>query len=466
LRGGRSKGFAIALLSALAVAACAPVPTEPETPNFLILSIDTMRRDSLRAFDPSAPELPALDALARRSARFQDAVSTASWTLPAHASLLTGLLPGRHGATRPDRGLSKGAFSVAGALGEAGYRTVALVGSGYLAPKYGLGRGFDQYFAGPERAGAAAGPTGPEAPWRDVFVRAGAFLRSRTPSSGPFFLLAHTYGLHDYFQVKPATVAALGIEPPALDRARALDCMVAKQACSPAEWALLEALYDQELRFMDRAVGELLDVLEATGLADSTWVFVLSDHGEGFDSPRLRLAHGGRLHEDVIRIPVVVAGPGVEPGDRATPFSLVDVAPTLLELAGAPVPAGLDGVSMAAVLRGEAEAPLARTRVAQEHAYVFDAQGRREEGAADDSALGVAVLRDGRWYITAPDGESLYDMGNDESQSLDLAPTAPADLQALRETARRHRAVRRGARAVAPPDAALRRQLESLGYAR
>jgi len=438
----------------------------PAQPSFVLLSIDTLRRDHLRPFDSQAPELPVLEHLASRGARFQDAISTASWTLPAHASLLTGLLPSRHGATRPDRALARGVFHLAHALDDAGYRTVALVGSGYLAPTYGLGRGFHLYSAGPERRGPASRNVAGD-PWEEVFVRAEAFLKSRRPGGQPFLLLAQTYRLHDYFHVKDETVAALDLEPPELEREEALACMVGERDCTPESSALLETLYAQELRFVDRAVGELLGVLEATGLADSTYVFLLSDHGEGFDPARRRLSHGGRLHEDVIRIPFVVAGPGVAPGDRHVPASLVDVAPTVLELAGIEVPPGLDGVSLAPVLRDpEAGLGPGRTRVAQQHGFVFEEDGRRRAEVGDESALGVAVLRDDLWYIAGPDGEALYDMARDPEQRRDRSDAAPPALAGLRRDAEAHRALDTRPRVVRPAGPALRRQLEALGYVR
>ena len=161
-----------------------------------------------------------------------------------------------------------------------------------------------------------------------------------------------------------------------------------------------------------------------------------------------------------------VSGPGIVPGERTSPFSLVDVTPTVLELAGLAAPQGLDGVSMAGVLLGGGEPPAGRTRVAQEHAFYWDEQGRHETSHSDDSALGVAVLRDGHWYIADSAGESLYDMRNDAPQSHDLSANAPETLEALRAEAAGHRVPGVGRRQPAPPDAALQRQLEALGYGR
>jgi arylsulfatase A-like enzyme len=127
----------LAAMGALLVSAC-----RSDRPDILLVSIDTLRRDALRAFSPQAPPRPHLDALADRSVRMTSAVSTASWTLPAHASMLTGLLPHRHGAISPRHRLAAGAITLAELLGRAGYETVAFTDAGYVSAQFGLARGF------------------------------------------------------------------------------------------------------------------------------------------------------------------------------------------------------------------------------------------------------------------------------------------------------------------------------------
>jgi arylsulfatase A-like enzyme len=143
---------------------------------------------------------------------------------------------------------------------------------------------------------------------------------------------------------------------------------------------------------------------------------------------------------------------------------LVDVTPTILELAGLEPPGGLDGVSMAGVLLGRGDTPVERTRVAQEHAFSWGDRGRREEGPSDDTALGVAVLRGGQWYIGERGGEWLYDMRSDAEQRHDRSAGAPETLEALRAEAERHRGPAVGRPLLALPAPHRQRQLEALGY--
>src|SRR5438093_12445132 len=120
--------------------------TRATPPNVVIVSVDTLNRDALRAFAPAAPELPGFDALARASVRFSEALATASWTLPSHASLLTGLYPDRHGATDRRLRLGEGVPTLAKELKRAGYETVAFTGGGYLDLPNGLAKSFAQYY--------------------------------------------------------------------------------------------------------------------------------------------------------------------------------------------------------------------------------------------------------------------------------------------------------------------------------
>jgi arylsulfatase A-like enzyme len=122
----------------------------------VLISIDTLSRSALSSFDSSATARPALDALARESVRFTRAYSTAAWTLPAHASLLTGLYPDRHGATTFDVGIEPSAPTLAERLRAAGYETVAFTNGGLVSDWFGLGRGFERYDERVEPGAASA----------------------------------------------------------------------------------------------------------------------------------------------------------------------------------------------------------------------------------------------------------------------------------------------------------------------
>ncbi len=428
----------------------------PRPPNILLFSIDSLNRSALSAFDSSAEPLTALGALAGESIRFLDAHSTASWTLPAHASLLTGLYPDRHGATDDSVCLAEDVETLAGALARHGYRTAASTGGGFLDEKYGLSRGFAAY-----RSWSGAKKTDVQ-PLSSVLEDARAFLASRSEDAAPFFLFLHTYGVHDYYRLSPRAVERLhGQEFP--QRRVLAGCVLGEDEGPPGVWDQLRTLYRVELQAMDGLVGELVSELRARGLLDHTVIAVVSDHGEGFEPDRQRIHHGGRLHEDVIRIPFFLRVPGLGGRDEPAPVSLVDIMPTLIELAGLEPSLGLDGTSLVPLLRGE-RPEAERALFAMEHCYSWTEDGRLEAEAVNELPLSMAVIRGGTWYIRGEDGEEAFDMRADPRQVTDRLQEleTAAGLRLLESQRRRPRQ----ASPLRESDEELDAALEHLGYGR
>ena len=333
-----------------------------------------------------------------------------------------------------------------------------------MAAEFGFADGFVWY---DDQAAAGAGALLPALP-RDgrpnevkgaaLFDRAITFIDTLGGNPKPLFLFAHTYSVHDYYDVHPWAADAVPDEdrPPR----HYLACLNGWRVCRPSEWAELQALYRAELRHLDRGLERLLAALERAGRAQRTLLVFLSDHGEGFDVARGRVHHGGRLHEDQLRVPLMIRGPGIRPGEVEEAISLVDLMPTLLDRLGLAVPAGLDGRSLAPLLRGEPGGP-PRPMYAMEH-YIFWEDGQRvlpKEVRRTPLALAVIDGRD--WYIRNKDGEELYDMADDPRQRRNLTP-ASARLAALRRLA----SSRRYQPPIAdrPVDSEIDEQLRSLGY--
>jgi arylsulfatase A-like enzyme len=440
----------IAALLAFA-AGCA---REAAPPNIVVISIDTLSRSALRALDPAAAPLPHLDAFAAESVRFADALSTASWTLPAHASLMTGLFPHRHGATDPRVLLSPDVPTLAETLRGAGYETIAVTGGAFVGADYGLERGFDEYHAWLAADGSFTKAA------ENPFGRAIAKMRARKTPERPLFLFAHTFSVHDYFDLHPWAVERLA-EPPARQAAEYRRCVVGTVACSDADWRTLRALYAAEVQHVDAAFGALLGALGAAGLLDDAIVVVTSDHGEGFEPGRQRIHHGGRLQADVVRVPLLIHAPGAAPRTLDARVSLVDLFPTLLEAAGVPVPPDIDGVSLLPALRG-GPLPPDRVLVAEEHAFQWWSGVRIQTREVQPTPLARAVVRGDHWYIDHRDSGVAYDMRSDPQQERPLPEGDPilAVLRALADD-------RIGARLATPshdPDADLQEQLRALGY--
>jgi arylsulfatase A-like enzyme len=445
-------------------------PSREHDTQVVLISIDTLNRSSLAAFDSAASNLPNLDRFAENSSRFLNAYSTSSWTLPAHASLVTGLYPDRHGATHRELRISSEIDTLADSLAAGGFETVAFTDGGFVAPNFGFARGFEYYdgwSAEGSRLSQLELPRGGKPhrdPGRTLFDRAISFISQHRVSDPPFFLFLQTYAVHNYYRRHPWAIrASRGM----LDRSQIrepseyLKCLRGRSHC-PDDWPVLSQLYRGELVNLDAGFGRLMAALDDAGLTASTLVVFLSDHGEGFDFARRRLHHGGRLHEDVIRIPIMMRGPTVAARRISDAISLVDVMPTVLDLVGLPVPPNLDGVSMAASVRGE-EARGDPQRYAMEFSQWWDEVGLQSTEEIRASPLQLAVVKPDLWYIRdSGSREEIYDMREDPRQSKNLGGDSESSAQP------RALAIRRWERR--PPQEKLiaddesRDQLRALGY--
>ncbi len=314
--------------------------SENDIQNVIVLSVDTLTTDFLRPYTPAAEALPHFDKFAEDAVLFRDAFTSATWTLPAHASLLTGLYPDRHGVVRPGKRLGEAQATLASLLREKGFETVAFTGGGFLSGSFGFSKDFDRY------DGWTAAPR-----WRpqlrlheagsddgQLFDRAIAYLNDVSREKRRFFLFLHTYFVHDYYKIE--------------ENEELKECVLGQKPCGQEIWNDLRSRYRDRLVGFDKAFGRLLATIEKTGLRGSTLVILLSDHGEGFDPERGRIHHGGRLHGDVVRIPLLVGGAQLSPRIVDDTVSIVDVAPTLQELLSPETSGDYDGVSFVADLLG------------------------------------------------------------------------------------------------------------------
>lgn len=365
------------------VAAAGP-PTAPSSrPNFVLVSIDALRADHLGAWGYARPTSPHLDALAARGVRF----SWAMTSCPATRCAMPALMTGRYASTIDPRQPPQ---TVASALRAAGWRTAAITCCDRFFESVEL-EGFDEVDPAAHASRLARrGQSNSEL----VVAAAERWLERR--ESAPFFLWLHLYDPHHPYW---APEGPLQFGEREVDR------------------------YDAELRYTDARVGELWHTLERLGLADSTILAVTSDHGEEFGEHGLRF-HSRSLYHQAVRIPLVWQVPralgGGEPRVIDTPVSLVDIAPTLLELAGVARPPGQNGQSLAAALRG-GEAP-ARPVLVE---LLPDRQIQRNAIALVWDAWKVIWDRE-------VDAWSLYSL-QDQADVHNLARTQPARLVELQQ---------------------------------
>ncbi len=344
--------------------------------NIILISIDSLRHDHLGCYGYGRDTSPVLDRLAREGALFETAVSSTSWTLPAHAALFTGLPDRVHGSTDDLSWLDGSRQTLAEALKGAGYRTVGFFSGPYLNEAFGFAQGFESYhdctsYSEASIALIKAGTLTTEAGQisLDLMHRSHedvtnpTLLREVTRwlgarPAGPFFLFIHMWDVH-YDYVPPAPYASMfdpGYQGP-VDGRNVLSAYKKPEGWSAGDVEHLKALYDGEIRWTDETVGKILGEVERHGLKDSSVIAVTADHGEAFYEHGL-LGHRWTLHEEEIRIPLLIRYPGAVPaGTRVRhPASIIDIAPTLLDLVGAPPFSGAMGRSLLPLLRGTASA--------------------------------------------------------------------------------------------------------------
>jgi arylsulfatase A-like enzyme len=328
---------AVALLLAhalLLATACGTREKRPGPPNVLLISIDTLRRDHLGCYGYGPKTTPNIDRLARRGVVFDGAVSGSSWTLPAHASMLTGVYPALHALQDDGVSLPAGIGTLAEALGKRGYNTLGVVAHVYVSGLFGLDRGFRRFDDADARAGR-------EAPTATAIVDRALRLLEEDRAE-PFFAFLHFFDPHwDY--APPAPYREKFADPsyrgPMDGTVKSLLPYLQGKPMPEPDLRRTIALYDGEIAYVDAEIGRLLGAMRKMGILENTLVVVTADHGEEFREHGL-LGHGHSLYEELLRVPLVFSGPGAPRGERRPErVSLVDIAPTLLAVAGAePLP--------------------------------------------------------------------------------------------------------------------------------
>jgi len=418
------------------------VPSPSPQPNIVLVVVDALRADHLSCYGYGRATSPRLDSLARRGVVFEEAASQGTWTLPSVTSLLTSTYRLVRRPWRPDErtqpqihSSSFPAFpphgSLQSQLRDAGYETAACVGGGFLDPALGFDSGFDWYWSPkhtpmlPNQLSVAEDKLGSE-------------------SSSPFFLLLHTFEVHNYFQGWAHDISLFdrGYLGPLTDPRLLMDADLNKSPSelSAADLQYLVDLYDGEIHHTDRYLGLFFDWLLAHPWGRNTVIAVTADHGEGLGDHDT-ITHGGSPYHSVVHVPLILFSRDGRWGARRVrePVALTDLMPTLLDLAGAPSPADLAGRSLLPLMESEK----------QQVRPVFS----ESRGAA-------LMARDERsWYLTyrGERPEELYDVVADPEQAHNIAGSSPAELSRMRrvmagfamQAARGYRLVVAGSRTAA-----------------
>jgi arylsulfatase A-like enzyme len=509
-RSLRDRAPLAALLLAALPLSCSP-SGDPEPgprraagrPNVLLLSLDTLRADHLSSYGYERATSPRIDALAEGGVRFEDCVSTSSWTLPAHLSMLTGLEVSAHGVCddrlwdRTGEAVPLRGTFVSEVLQQAGWRTAGFHTWKYVDARFGFGPGFEVYerighsvyshpvhasrlramrSAGDEagiRAWAEAEPElfDPHRPTAgDAVDRALSWLEDwrEAPDDRPFFIFLHLFDIHDDYVPPPPfdTLFDPDYDGPIDGRRVASPNGPVHPGMAPRDLEHLVALYDGEIAWVDSQVGRVLDWLDGAGLTEDTLVLLTSDHGEEF------FEHGGKLHRrtlerESIHVPLIVRYPGVVPAGRvaSAPASIADIPSTVYALLDLPAPQGLSGVDLSAAWRRDEELP-ERDLVSE---LVLFEPGR-------PPTWRVGLHRSGEQLTLEHEGAGLrarsHDLRRDPS-GAGPGSRLQADAPSVRgrlEAARTHLAACRAAslprgERAAPLDDVERTELSMMGYA-
>ncbi len=412
--------LAAALMTSVLAVAAAAAPSAPS--GVVIIVVDALRADAV-----DGGSMPRLKAFSAGAAAFERAYSAANWTLPAVASLMTGLDVPSHGAMRlpesadwegqvqrrdyrpaPGGRLGPGPVTLAELLVRRGWRAEAYTSGAFCLREFGLGRGFQAH--------------------KDHYARSdelSADVRAALAVSPdkPFFLYAHLLDAHaPYGESVEGSTAALRV----LRRVR---------DASPEAAERVRALYADAAAKADGAVGDLLDAVLSSPRGRDALIIVTADHGESLGE-RGSYTHGFSPYAPELRIPLIIRLPGAPPAVIRHPAETVDVLPTVLEALGTSAPAGLPGRSLLPLLRGK--------RGADKGLLAVTADLPRPDAAA--------VWRTERWTLVRR-GESaeLYDAAADPEETTDVAAREPGTVRRLRAALERRLAAARRRAGSSPP---------------
>jgi len=394
----------------------------PSDLNLLLITLDTTRADALGCYGGTEARTPNLDRLAAEGVRFERCTACTPLTAPSHTTIMTGTWPMTHNVRANGSGkLSDSAITVAELLHSQDFGTRAVIASFVLKRMFGLAQGFDSY---DDRLTPVA-PNRPSLERSADRVAEAAIQDLHELADGRFFLWVHFYDAHHPY------VSSIGNDPDS------------RQA------------YMEEIELVDRQLGRVVSALSDLGIAESTAVVVVGDHGEGLGDHG-EFDHGFFLFETTQHVPLIIKVPGWTPesGSVAARVRTVDVAPTLLELAGLVPLEIMQGTSLVPML---AEPGSGVDRLAYSEAL-----------QARDAFLMAPLfgLHDGSWKLIDGPEPMLFDLSSDPEERRNLAAVERDRVDAMRRSLAEFSETDKPEDPVGEPSvtAATAEALDALGY--
>lgn len=386
--------------------------------NFIMVVVDCLRADHLSSYGYPKKTSPNIDALAGESAVFKQAIAQAPTTLLSFASIFTSRYVPAHGVDALNKALGESALTLAEILKIYDYKTAAFLGGPNLSPLFKLNQGFDTYYH----------LNYTSASFRTTLPAALDFAKKRSAGGEKFFILAHGNDLHTPyvfpesglfgkgFKVNKRLTSLSLIEAPLFPvYKRRLMLKATRETINLTDDDVnyITARYDEGVHYSDALIGDFIKKLRAAGLLDRTVLIVTADHGEGlFDHDYF--FHDFNLYDNTLWVPLIIKVPGAGKRDIPGQVQLIDLMPTVLELAGIEPNSDAQGHSLLPLLYGKEAAA-------------------GNEYTLAESAVGSSALRSEQWkLITSSQKTELYDLKQDPGERKDLAKTGKKTAEELR----------------------------------
>jgi len=429
----------------LSLAGCGRGPAAPASggrPNVLLITVDTLRPDHLGCYGYTRPTSRSIDTLARRGVVFRTAITAAGRTVQSFPSILTGVYPMTHGLRYEGQSYEVlgDRLTLTRVLKDHGYESFAVT----QGLNVGLHRDFDMYdpdiYIDPNGKKVYL-PTKNDS---DATRKAAQWLRNRRRKDAPFFLWLR-YNAPHWPYIAPAPYTEM-FDPqykgphtfneeagPGVERG---DIIFGKKRLPEREVEHAVAHYDAEVACADQAIGELLSALESMGLLSTTLVVLTADHGESLGEHDYFFEHGAYLYEATVRVPLILSYPPSLPAGEvvAAQARTIDIVPTVLDIAGIPIPAGLQGASLLPRMLGRTTGPAPPAY--SESGRNFYRENPRQY--VDGIAGKWRMMRSDRFKLIMIPAKSsgpiweFYDLQSDPGETANVLGKFPAEEQALR----------------------------------
>lgn len=371
--------------------------SQEKKPNIVIITVDTLRSDHLGSYGYHRNTSPNIDQLLNKGMRFTNARTIEPLTAPSLASMLTGIYPHQHGASRNGLPLFPNLISVTKLMKLKGYQTAGFVANWTLRNRLtGLGEHFDHYgeiFNRKRWFGLFLS----ESNATDVTKAAQDWMDDNTSKDKPFFIWVHYVEPHAPYRFQRKHATQVGLDPKAQQTKK--------------------DRYDTEIAFVDASIGEFLTHVEKHSKPENTMIVFASDHGESLGEHNY-WGHGRHLYEATLHIPMGVIWQGtITPGIQSEPATILDIPSTLLGMVGFSVPPSFEGFDWAPVFRNELKASPERVTFFQAHKGAVQTKAGVEKGR-QRGLLELAVLYQGQKEIfqVRNMNRMLFDLNKDPKE--------------------------------------------------